>query len=53
MEVKDDFWPVILQTVPPTLLTREEAYARVQAMRVTHIAATNPRPEDNVPKGKI
>lgn len=42
---RDEFWPVVLQTSPPTLLTREEAYARVPAMHVTHIAATNPRSE--------
>jgi len=28
----DDFWPVILRTIPPTVLTREEAYAKVPHM---------------------
>jgi hypothetical protein len=48
-EEKDDFYPVVFQTVPPTIMTREEVYARVPHMRVTNIPATNPRPEDNVP----
>lgn len=47
---KDDFWPIILQTTPPILLTREEAYARVPYIKVTHIPATNPRSEDSVPQ---
>lgn len=42
---RDEFWPCILMTSPPTLMTREEAYAKVPYMRVTHIPATNPREE--------
>jgi hypothetical protein len=44
-QVEDDFYPVVLQTRPPTIMTREEVYRKVPSMRVTHIPATNPRPE--------
>lgn len=42
---KDDFYPVILQTDPPTLLTREEVDEKVPHVKVTHIPATCPREE--------
>jgi len=46
----DDFYPLILQTVPPIILTREEVETYFQLrnshVRATHISATNPRNED-------
>jgi len=46
----DDFYPLILQTSPPTILTREEVETyfilRGTVISITHIAATNPRNED-------
>lgn len=48
-----DFWPVILKTVPPTVMTREEAYAKAPAMMVTYIPATNPHPEDKKEEREI
>jgi len=44
-KVPDLFWPVILRTDPPTLMTEEEAYKKVPAMKVTHLPATMPREE--------
>jgi hypothetical protein len=45
MSKKKDFWPVVLRTDPPTLMTREEAYAKVPHMIVTHVEATHPNRE--------
>jgi len=45
---RDEFYPCILMTSPPTLLTREQTDARVPHVRVTHIPATNPRNEDTI-----
>lgn len=41
----DNFWPVILRTEPPSILTKEEAFKKVPKMRVTHIPSTRPREE--------
>jgi len=47
---KDDFYPIILPTIPPTVLTREEVdkyfQSRNTSISVAHIPATNPCPED-------
>ena len=43
------FWPVVLATVPPTLLTEEEALKKVPHVKVLHIPATHPRNEDGPP----
>jgi hypothetical protein len=47
--MEKDFYPVILATVPPTMLTREEvdSYFRERGtyVKVLHIPATNPRDE--------
>ncbi len=43
------FWPVVLATVPPTVMTREEAYRKVPHARMLHIEATHPRSEDGPP----
>lgn len=51
MSKKKDFWPVVLRTDPPTIMTREEAYAKVPRMAVTHVAATNPRDEGGAQSG--
>jgi hypothetical protein len=46
----DDFYPVILPTVPPTVLTREEVDRYFQSRNTTitamHLPATRPYPED-------
>ena len=46
----DDFYPLILQTSPPTVLTREEVETYFQLrgthVHVTHLPATDPRSED-------
>jgi hypothetical protein len=42
---QDEMWPMILRTEPPTIMTREEAYAKVPYMRIIHIPATLPREE--------
>ena len=46
----DDFYPVILPTVPPTVLTREEVdryfNSRNTTITVMHLPATHPRSED-------
>jgi hypothetical protein len=40
-----EMWPMILRTEPPTIMTREEAYAKVPYMRIIHFPATLPREE--------
>jgi hypothetical protein len=49
MERLEDFFPVILRTEPPTVMTREdmERYFRERGttVNVMHIAATNPQEE--------
>lgn len=35
----------MLRTVPPTILTRAEAEAKVPYVKVLHIPATNPKEE--------
>ena len=46
----DDFYPIILATSPPTVLTREEVdryfQSRNTTVSVIHIPATHPREED-------
>lgn len=42
---RDKFWPVILRTVPPIVMTKEDAYKKVPFMKVTYIPATCPRDE--------
>jgi hypothetical protein len=46
----DDFYPIVLATVPPTILTREEVDRYFNARNTTvsafHLPATNPRAED-------
>jgi hypothetical protein len=44
-----EFWPVVLATDPPTIMTEEEAYRKVPYMKVLHIPATLPRNEDGPP----
>ena len=39
------FWPCVLRTEPPTILTEEEVLRKVPFMTNTHIPATNPREE--------
>jgi len=39
------FWPCVLRTDPPVLLTEQEALEKVPHMRVTHIPATHPNEE--------
>ena len=50
MTKKDDFYPVVLATDPPTILTREQVEnyfkERRSVVNITHLPATNPRPED-------
>ncbi len=46
----DDFYPIVLATVPPTVLTREEVNnyytQRGTVVNITWLPATHPRPED-------
>jgi hypothetical protein len=46
----DDFYPIILPTNPPRVLTREEVEKYFQSRNTTvsayHLPATNPRSED-------
>jgi len=44
-----EFWPVVLATVPPRVMTMEEAYRKVPHGRMLHIEATHPRSEDGPP----
>ena len=45
----EKFWPVVLATVPPRVMTREEAYRKVPHAKMLHIEATHPRSEDGPP----
>lgn len=51
VKIKKPFWPLVLRTDPPTIMTREEAYAKVPYMRITRIKATNPRDEGGLQSG--
>lgn len=44
MKSKDEFYPTLLATVPPKILTREEvdSYWEKRELKIVHIAATNP-----------
>jgi len=44
----DSFYPVLLRTVPPTVLTRGDVVSKVPWVKVLHIPATHPRAEDCV-----
>ena len=48
---KKPFWPCILRTEPPTLMTKEEADAKVPKMYHYHIDATHPRDEGGAQSG--
>jgi len=48
---KDDFYPVMLRTDPPTILTREEVERKVPCIKITHIPATCPRDEKGAQSG--
>jgi hypothetical protein len=49
--VKKPFWPCILRTDPPTIMTEEEAYAKVPYMTNFHVPATHPRDEGGAQSG--
>lgn len=51
----NDFYPVLLRTVPPKLVTREEVdeYFRERGtvVKIFHLPATNPRDERGAQSG--
>lgn len=50
-KVKKPFWPIALRTEPPTIMTEEEAYAKVPHMKVTRVYATHPHDEGGMQSG--
>jgi hypothetical protein len=49
-DIRDDFYPIILATIPPTVLTREDVgryfEQRNTVVNITCLPAIKPFPED-------